>query len=158
MSIGVRKGLWVATALIAAAAMLAGALGEGVTDTVASSRSVLCIQVIRARVWLCNSGDSCPLTLGRDHVGERAGNPARHSGPGVAESAHPLPNGADPPQVRARARSPCPEPPVFDDAVSTQAAKPKAKKKGMKRHLMIMWAMGAVRSLISALMQCVLCA
>ena len=44
--------MWVATALIAAAAMLAGALGEGVTDTVASSRSVLCIQVIRARVWL----------------------------------------------------------------------------------------------------------
>jgi hypothetical protein len=42
---------------------------------------------------------------------------------------------------------------VFDDAVATQAAKPKAKKKRMKRHLMIMWAMGAVRSLISALIR-----
>ena len=59
-----------------------------------------------------------------------------------------MPNGADPPQVRARARCPRPEPPVFDDAEATQAAKPKAKKKRMKRHLMIMWAIGAVRSLI----------
>jgi len=64
-----------------------------------------------------------------------------------------LPNGADPPQVRSRVRCPRPEPPVFDDAVATQAAKPKAKKKRMKRHLMIMWAMGAVRSLISALIR-----
>ena len=41
-----------AMAFIAAAALLAGVIGEGAAGTVASSRSVLCIQVIRARVWL----------------------------------------------------------------------------------------------------------
>jgi hypothetical protein len=44
---------------------------------------------------------------------------------------------------------------VFDDAVATQAAKPKAKKKGLKRHLMIMWAVGAVRSLICTHAGCI---